>query len=376
MPKSLFRRFTKKFFIITNIIIAILFLLGCYSSFFNPNQFWFLGLLTIGAFYLLLLLLLFIFFWLFVKPYCTLISIITFLIAYKPIINIIPLKFSTQFAKQKTPTSIRLMSWNVEHFDILEHKTHPEKKEQMFATINNYNPDVACFQEMVGGLKNETAINFVPLIVSQLNFEDYHYSFNTKLDFDGNHHFGIILFSKYPIINKQTVSFYPNDYNSIFQYADIVKDNDTFRVFNIHLQSLKFSNSNLQYIEKPTVGDKNDLAKTKSIIGKLRTGFVKRKTQADRIATEIAKSPYPVVVAGDFNDVPNSYAYATIGKNITNSFAQKGSGIGRTFRRLSPTLRIDNIFVDKKFEVNQVTVNKKNLVDHYPVIADVELKNK
>jgi endonuclease/exonuclease/phosphatase family metal-dependent hydrolase len=130
----------------------------------------------------------------------------------------------------------------------------------------------------------------------------------------------------------------------------------------------------LQYIEKPTVGEKDDLQKTKSIISKLKTGFVKRKIQADRIAAEMAKSPYPVIVAGDFNDVPNSYAYATIGKNLTNTFAQKGSGISRTFRRISPTLRIDNIFVDKRFEVEQYTVNKKNLVDHYTIIADVQLK--
>ncbi len=372
MPKSLFRRFTKKFFIITNLIIAALFLLGCYSSWFNPNSFWFLGLLTLSAFYLLLLLIGFILFWLFIKPSWSIISIAAMLLAYKPITQIIPLRFSSSFIKTKQPNTIRVMSWNVEHFDILEHKTHPEKKQQMLNLINEYEPDIAFFQEMVGGLKNEQAINYIPKMVNQLNFEEYHYSFNDKLDFDGNHHFGIILFSKYPIINKQTVSFYPNDYNSIFQYADVVKDADTFRVFNIHLQSLKFSNSNLQYIEKPTVGEKDDLQKTKSIISKLKTGFVKRKLQADRIAEEMAKSPYPVIVAGDFNDVPNSYAYAAIGKNLTNTFAQKGSGISRTFRRISPTLRIDNIFVDKRFEVKQYAVNKKNLVDHYPVIADLQ----
>lgn len=373
MPKSLFRRFTKKFFIIINIVIALLFLLGCYASWLNPTYFWFLGLLTLGAFYLLLLLLCFIFFWFFIKPKWSIISIAAMLLAYKPIGNIVPFRFSSSFNKEKKESSLRLMSWNVEHFDILEHKTHPENKEQMLELINSYNPDVAFFQEMVGGIKNEAAINFIPAMVNRLNFEEYHYSFNPKLDFDGNHHFGIILFSKYPIINKQTLSFYPHDYNSIFQYADIVKNQDTFRVFNIHLQSLKFSNNNLQYIEKPTIGDKEDLAKTKNIIGKLKVGFVKRKIQADRIAAEMTKSPYPVIVAGDFNDVPNSYAYATIGKNLINAFAQKGNGIGRTFRRLSPTLHIDNIFVDKRFEVEQFTVVKKNLVDHYPIVTDVHL---
>ena len=266
------------------------------------------------------------------------------------------------------------MSWNVEHFDILEYKTHPEKKQQMLDLINEYEPDIAFFQEMVGGIKNEQAINYIPKMVNQLNFEDYHYSFNDKLDFDGNHHFGIILFSKYPIIKKQTVRLLTNDYNSIFQYADVVKDADTFRVFNIHLQSLKFSNSNLQYIEKPTVKDEIDLQKTKNIISKLKTGFIKRKVQADRIAEEIAKSPYPVIIGGDFNDLANSYAYNTIGKNLSNSFAEKGSGLGRTFSGISPTLRIDNIFTSKQLQVLQYTCLKKKLSDHYPIIADFKFE--
>ena len=374
MPKSLFRRFTKKFFIIINIIIAALFLLGCYSSWANPNYFWFLGLLTLGAFYLLLLLLCFILFWFFVKPGWSLISIITIALAYKPIAQIIPFRFSTSFAKQKQENALRIMSWNVEHFDILEHKNHPEKKEEMLDLINEYNPDIAFFQEMVGAEKDSSAINYVPSIQQKTNFTNNFYCYNPKLDFDGKHHFGIIIFSKYPIINKQTISFYPNDYNSIFEYADVVKDADTFRCFNVHLQSLKFSNSNLQYIEKPTVKDEIDLQKTKSIVSKLKTGFVKRKLQADRIAEEVTKSPYPVIVCGDFNDVPNSYAYNTIGKNLQNSFAQKGSGLGRTFSGISPTLRIDNIFASNQLQVLQYTCIKKKLSDHFPVIADLQLK--
>ncbi|MBL0146002.1 MAG: endonuclease/exonuclease/phosphatase family protein [Chitinophagaceae bacterium] len=373
MPKSLFRRLTKKFFIITNLIIAVLFLLGCYASWFNPNTFWFLGLLTLSAFYLLLLLLCFILFWLFVKPFWCIISVLTITLAYKPVSNIFPFRISANFSKQKSQSAIRVMSWNVEHFDILEHKTHPEKKEQMIGLINDYAPDIVLFQEMVGGDKNENAINYVPNFAQQLSMPEYHYSYNPKLDFDGNHHFGIIIFSKYPIINKQTVGTYPNDYNSIFQYADIVKDTDTVRVFNLHLQSLRFSSTNLQYIEKPTVKDEKDIKETKNIVYKLKTGFLKRKIQADRINEEIAKSPYPVIVCGDFNDVPNSYAYCTVGKNLQNAFVQKGAGIGRTFNAISPTLRIDNIFADKRFTVLQYTSNKKNLVDHYPVIADLQL---
>jgi len=374
MAKNLFRRFTKKFFIVCNIILAVLFLLGCYAYLFNPQPFWFLGLLTLGSFYLLVLLIIFLLFWLFIKPKWALLSFITMVLAYKPITNLVPLRFTSSFEKKKDSASLRILSWNVEHFDILEHKTHPETKQQMMDLINEYQPDIACFQEMVGSDKNPQAINYVQGMMEKLDFDDYNYSYNPKLDFDGDHHFGTIIFSKLPVINKQTISYYPNDYNSIFQYIDILKGADTIRVFNIHLQSLKFSQSNLQYLDKLSVESETDIQKSKSIVSKLKTGFLKRKVQAERIREEVNKSPYPVIICGDFNDVPNSYAYHTIGKDMKNAFAEKGSGIGRTFSGISPTLRIDNIFVSPVFDVLQYTRIAKKLSDHFPVFADVEMK--
>ncbi|GAB2841491.1 hypothetical protein GCM10027043_51220 [Ferruginibacter profundus] len=266
------------------------------------------------------------------------------------------------------------MSWNVEHFDILEHKSHPEIKQQMQDLVNDYQPDIACFQEMVGSDSVPNAINYVPEMMQQMGMQYFNYSYNRKVDFDGNHHFGIITFSKYPIINKQTISYYPYDYNSIFQYTDIVKETDTFRVFNIHLQSLKFSNDNLKFIDNPEIKSEQDVAESKNLIYKLRIGFLKRKTQSERIKEEMNKSPYPVMVCGDFNDVPNSFAYTTIGKGLQNAFAEKGTGIGRTFTGISPTLRIDNIFVSDIFSVEQYTRISKRLSDHFPIFADIQLK--
>ena len=374
MPKSLFRRLTKNFFIISNIILAILFLLGCYGSVFNPQYWWPIGFLILGAFYLLVLLCLFAIFWFFVKPKRSLISIVAIALAYNPVTNIIPLQFPSSFIKEKKAGVLRVMSWNVEHFDILEYKTRPEIKQQMLDLIKEYQPDVAVFQEMVGNDSIATAINYIPAMMQKMQMQHYNYGFNPKLSFDPKHYFGIITFSKYPIINKQTISFYPNDYNSIFQYTDIVKDADTFRVFNIHLQSLKFSNSNLKFINNPELNSEQDVKESKNLIYKLKIGFIKRKTQSERIKEEMNKSPYPVIICGDFNDVPNSYAYNTIGKGLQNAFAAKGSGLGRTFYGISPTLRIDNIFVSDKFEVQQYLRIKKQLSDHFPIITDVQFE--
>lgn len=305
------------------------------------------------------------------------ISLLAIAICWKPLQNIIPFRFSNSFKPVKDANNIRVMSWNVEQFNILEHKTHPEIKQQMLSLINQYQPDVACFQEMVGGDFNR-AINYLGDFKKTLNFSEYYYSYDNKDDFDQDHHFGIIIFSKYPLINKQTISTPPNDYNSTFQYVDIAVNNDTIRLFNIHLQSLKFSSKNLQYLNNPDKHTNTDtvLTESRNIIGKLKQGFLKRSVQADAVKREIDKSPYPVIVCGDFNDVPNSYAYCKIGDGLQNAFVEKGYGFGRSFSGISPTLRIDNIFLDKRFSVDQFTRIPKLLSDHFPVITDVNLNMK
>ena len=377
MPKNIIRRLTKHFFITVNIIAAILFLLGSYGYLLNPKYFWPVGLLTLTAFYFLLILVAFIFFWLIIKPRRALISVIALLLAFKPISNIIALRLSSSFTQAKPQNALRIMTWNVAQFNVMEDKIHPTVKKDMIDLINYYQPDIACFQEMVAEDSTVKDHGHMDEFLEKLKFSNYFYSYNSKEDFWGYAHFGILIFSKYPIIKKQTVSFYPNDYNSIFQYVDIVKGADTIRVFNIHLQSLRFSKANLKYIDKPTVEDENAAIKeSRNIIGKFKKGFLKRQVQADRIRAEIEKSPYPVIVTGDFNDVPNSYAYHTIGKGMNNAFVKKGTGLGRTFSGISPVLRIDNIFVAEKMDVLQFQLIKKKLSDHFPVIADVQMGKK
>jgi len=382
MPKSLFRRLSKKFFIIVNSIVAALYAVGCYGKLFLPWG-WPFGFLPLAAFYLLIILLLFIVFWLFVKRGWAFISIIAIVATLRPISHILPFRFSSPFAVAGNPDDLRVMSWNVAQFDILYSKKKPETREDMLALTNKYQPDIACFQEMVAGdtlvnLNNEyyRRYSFFSVFeyLEKLKFPHYFFSYDSRNDFLNRQHFGLMIFSRYPIINKQTLRFAPYDYNSTFQYADIVKGSDTLRVFNVHLQSLKFSQGNLAYIDDPTLESKQDIKRSKTLINKLRGGFLKRRVQADNVRAAIAKSPYPVIVCGDFNDMPNSYAYETIGEGLQNTFAEKGAGLGRTFTGSSPTLRIDNIFAGKAFSVNQFARVPVVLSDHFPIIADLGKK--
>ena len=301
------------------------------------------------------------------------ISLITTLLLWNPLGHVFKLRWKPTFDNQKKFDAVRVMSWNVEQFEILNHKKRPEQKQAMINLINSYDPDIACFQEAVVSDAYPKAINYLPSMINAWQMKNYYYDYSSLDDFDDKHHFGRIILSKYPIINKQIISFAPRTYENTFMYVDIVKASDTIRVFNLHLQSLRFSDQNRAYLDDATKTKEIDIVESKSIVTKMKSAFIKRELQANAIHAEIKKSIYPVIVCGDFNDVPNSYAYSTIGDGLQNTFAKKGSGISRTFTGISPTLRIDNIFASKQFDVLQYTRVKDKISDHYPILTDLTI---
>lgn len=374
MAKRFLRKTVKYVLFLLNIFLSLSLLMGCYGGNLFDGKTWFTGLFSFATIYVLISVLLFFLFWLFAKPVLSLVSLGAILVCWKPLKQVFPLNTSYNFSFKKQDASIRVMSWNVELFNILEHKSHPEKKKEMFRLINDINPDIACFQEMVIGDSAQHRINFINEFQKKMGLSEYFYSFNPVFDFDKMHHYGIITFSRYPIIKKETLVFKPYDYNSTFQYSDIVRGHDTFRVFNIHLQTFRLSKKNKSYLDNPSFSNQTGIEESKNILWKLKVGIQNRQRQSNHIRAVINKSPYPIILCGDFNDVPNSYAYTTIGKNMQNAFAEKGLGIGNTYDGISPTLRIDNIFADNKFEVLQFGRFKKKLSDHFPISADLLFK--
>lgn len=374
MGNGVFRKFTKRFLIVVNVIAALIFILSCYTHLFDQEKYWFLGFLPLGSFFVLVIVLGFFLFWLFTRPWISFISVFTLLVCATPLQQFLAINFTDDFEIRKEEKALRIMTWNVEHFKILQHKDHPEIKTEMLQLIQDYAPDVACFQEMVGSNAYSDAINYLPAMARSLDMPYMHYAYNPKLDFDGKHHFGVIIFSKWPIVQQQMVSTPPYDYNNIFQYVDIVKQKDTVRIFNVHLQSLKFDQENLNYLDQPLEKEGKNLKKSIGVLHKFKKGFLERQKQADIISASIAQSPYPTILCGDFNDVPNSYAYHTIGQNMQNAFATNGFGLGRTFLSFSPTLRIDNVFYSPALEALQYERPFRKLSDHLPVIVDLGLK--
>ena len=108
---------------------------------------------------------------------------------------------------------------------------------------------------------------------------------------------------------------------------------------------------------------------------RLREAFIKRAKQLDILETEINQSPYPVLLCGDFNDIPNSYTHHIFSKYLYDSFLKSGYGFGTTYNEFFLKYRIDYIFYDsKKFNnINSRVINVGKLSDHLPVFSVFQL---
>ena len=366
MAKGWLRRTTKSIIISFNILLGVIFLIAALSPFINPNSFWLHGFFSLITPYLILVLILFILFWLVSRPKWSLISLVALCIGWKQIPVVFAWSGDAGFSKRKQENTFRMVDWNIQSFNGLSKNSEAKKRNriEVAASILQRSPDIICLQEF-NTAHSENNIDL---------FKQSHPYYFFSKDYVGNsgdYQSGCIIFSKYPVIDTGKISF-PKAESII--YIDIVKGPDTLRIFTTHLQSFEFKKGDYDDIEKIKETKEEAFSATKSLMSKMKRAYQKRGIQADIVQKAIAKSPYPTVICGDFNDVPNSYTYFNIRGDMQDAFLKKDFGIGRTFISLAPTLRIDYILAGNQFEIKQFDMVDEALSDHIMLLADIRLK--
>lgn len=365
------RRITKVFIASSNIVVAIVFLIACFVPYLNPTKWWFLSHLSLGFPFLLLAVAGFFIFWILVKPKWALVSLISLIIGWKSISVFLGFNLSHRFNEEKKQHTLRVASWNVARF--VELKKNNNKGSQvrlrMMDLLKAQNADILCLQEFHTSVKPGYYDN-IKYIRKELNYPYFYFSYDE--DGDGLYYSSII-FSKLPIINTGKLTYPKPTLPEVLLHVDIKLGIDTIRVFTTHLQSVQFRKSDYIRIEKIKNQDDGLIGNSRTIFSKLKRGFGYRGIQANIVKARIDKSPYPFLLSGDFNDVPNSYTYFTIKKGLKDAFLEKGFGIGRTYASLSPTLRIDYLLADPQFFVVQYKRVVNDYSDHYLQVADFRL---
>ena len=180
-------------------------------------------------------------------------------------------------------------------------------------------------------------------------------------------------YSRYKIINSGSISGSIDGFSrGTSQWVDIVKDDDTIRIFNNHLYSMSISEDESADIEQGTI--LSDGSRMKSIIERVADNSTVRTGHVDSLLKVVAETPYRHVVVGDFNDTPMSYVYKRMTENLTDLFSVKGSGFGYTYRPMWGWLRIDYVMYSEGFEPMDYNANSEvYLSDHIPVAAQLKV---
>lgn len=301
-------------------------------------------------------------FWLVLKKFYFIFSLLTLVVGFNRIND--SLTFIPQKTSDLAKTDFSLMSYNVRLFDLYNWTGNKISREQMFDYFRQTSPDIACFQEYYNTSSGQLSIHDSLMLNQRFQFAHLYYAAKIKPD----QNFGNATYSCYPIIAKNEVIF-ENTQNLIL-VTDIKINDDTLRVFNCHFQSVKFLREDYQFMDSINkVGEKRRKKGMKGLFNRLTKAAIMRAQQAEHVAKLIENSPYPSLVCGDFNDVPSSYVYHVLSKNLSDSHIIKNIGVGGTYNRFFPSNRIDYILFNHKLQCNGYTRNKVYWSDHYPIFG-------
>lgn len=340
------------------LMIAGVLVLSYLSLYVNPAKAWFMTVFG---------LLFFLFF---------LVNLILFLWALKrrsrsfwiPLLALLPSFFLigryVQFnapGEENAEDTIKIVSYNLGAFFLYPEHSRIQNSEEcadsVFAYLRRTDADLICLQEFHAG-KDVSVKEML-----EEHIPGYEIEYFTSV---GNHgSYGNIILSRFPVIRKDKFDF--EESSNLALYVDIDTGDGVIRVYNCHFESYSISFPRL--LKGIADKDEDVLQQAEE---KFRTSIVKRPEQVDIIMDDIRNSPVEAIVTGDFNDTPMSYTYTRLKQGRKDSFVEAGRGLGGTYARLWPFIRIDYILYPGDYRAVSHKVEKVRLSDHYPVVTELK----
>ena len=278
--------------------------------------------------------------------------------------------------KNTEDQSFRLMTYNVRNFDLYDWSENEESRASIFKMLQSERPDILCFQEFYS--KANSSWNNIRKCKEELQLNEYYFS--QELILREGRQWGITTFTRFPIVKYGEIMQIPEansrglrPYKGI--YTDLSIGNDTIRIINIHLASIYLESEDYTTLENLTEQQDIDIKRSRSIISKLMKAYKKRGMQVKQLQEflDTENQPHPIIICGDLNDIPSSFAYNRLSKDMEDAWISANWGPGATYNGPIPALRIDQILVDKELEVCATFVVESEYSDHAPLVTTIKL---
>lgn len=352
--------------LLVNLFMAALFILAAYSPYVSPEKYPLLSCAGLIFPFFLLINIAFPIFWLVFHYRYALVSLIAIIICLPPIRTYFPVNLRSE----NLPSDrIKILSYNVMSFD---NDKLEDGKNAIVQYLAKSNADIICLQEY--NLMDDS--NHVNQKYIDMMMRSYPYRDATIIGRGASTN-KVALFSRFPILSSRRIP-YKSDFNGSVYY-ELNIGGDTVSLINNHLESNKLTLKDKDSYEKILSSIKTGSVKkggARSLLYKLAEASTTRAAQARVIAAEIAKSPYShIIVCGDFNDSPLSYAHQVIAKHLTDTYTRSGCGLGISYNQHKFYFRIDNILVSPNFRSYNCKVDHSiKDSDHYPIWCYISKK--
>lgn len=365
-----------------NIVAAFLLLLSFFAGVIHPSVSRLVVFCGIAFPYIVGANVIFAIVWLFLEYRFCLISVLLILLN----INTIDKHFQFRGADvpENCPSAVKVLSYNANLFGLYKDSDMGRRRADLklvMSYLAEANPDIACFQEFFWDKSETLDFHTSDEIASILHVDeadDHRYLYFTDTS-QNKYYFGLAVFSKYKIVNAGPVV--DDQTSNAVVYVDIKFRDDTIRVYNGHLASIHMSATDYAISKQLTTNAGQDPAfekNAKKLYRKVADAAALRQTQADSLRAHIDRSPYPVIVCGDFNDTPAGYCYNKVARKLADTFRKSGRGTCATYHGGSmPNYRIDYILHSPCYLSYGHTVGTEiGVSDHYPVTATISLLKK
>lgn len=348
---------------VVSCLIYIITVVAAYGGYMNP-QWWTLPSLAVLFFpYFAILTLIIAAVWLITRRYIIgAIGILALLACGPTFSQAVPFRFGNRASDQGK--TFKLITFNSLHMQDIR-KPGGDYSRSLHFLIHS-GADFICLQELHGFGPPEIPKKYQSQLDSLLTIYPY-----ISTDWSREVEFA----SKYPF--EQITIKLGDDvkYGSCAAYR-VTIDSQELTIVNVHLPSYLLTENERNIITdaKDRQGVKKSLKEFEgSVYKKMKSAFAERAQVSNAIAEFAAGIEGNVIVCGDFNDVPGSWAYRNfIKRGFEDAYAQTGFGHIITYNEHLMYFHIDQILYRGDFVPLYVRKERLSASDHYPLVAEFE----
>ena len=341
-----------------NLVTLVLLWTCCVTTWLDPSLHPRISVIGLAFPIFLILNLLYLPIWLIFKPRMLVVPVFGIILCADYILDYYPISMR---GKSDDVPALTVMTWNCHEMQYYQHDSIHFATDYILET----GADIICLQEYT---------------FASERYKKLHDELMTR-GYQLNHVGCISVMSRFPVLNDVAVPIEVVLGTGAMQVDLQMPDNDTLSVICVHLESNKLSSDDKDEYDAAIRSGEHEKMKDEAhyLAGKLAVAAQIRANQINLLAKRVDSiaTHHPVLMCGDFNDTPISYAYQHISRRLKNAYRSRGCGVGVTFNEKNFPVRIDHVFYTSDLTCTDVMIDHTIWAsDHYPVIARLKKRQK